>query len=268
MNHRRPRLRTRNGAALLCCWLLAAGAAGCGSAADERQAAGRSPAEDAEWRWLQQTRRTLAAQRTRLDAAAAGDPQLGRRSEALAAEFNRRLAELINADPPVQGKPLTARQQAAIGMKSDEDIRLARQFIAQGGDYQRAIAIYKEALVVDPGNPRLRQELAKARARRYMTRETFAQAKEGMDRDEVRRLLGQPNLHNVRDYTEREVVAWFYPKNESGAAAAVWFHADGADGANGANGDRYTVYQLDFNALQPHSPAEPAQPPDAARSST
>ncbi len=263
MNHRRSPFRLRKrGAVLLCGFLLAVGFAvgttGCGPEAGERQAAGRNPAADAEWSWLQQTQRTLNEQRARL-AAGAGDPELGRRSEALAVEFNRRLAEFINADPPVQGEPLTERQQAAIGMKSDEDIRLARQFIAQGGDYQRAIDIYKEALAVDPGNPRLREELAKAQARRYMTREAFAQVKEGMDREEVRRLLGQPNLHNVRDYPQRNVVAWFYPKDESGAAAAVWFHADG---------DRYTVYQFDFDALPAQPLAEPVQPPQAPRRST
>ena len=94
-----------------------------------------------------------------------------------------------------------------------------------------------------------------AQAQRYMTRETFAQLKEGMDQEEVRSLLGQPNLHNVRDYPSRGVVGWFYPKDESGAAAAVWFRNDGG---------RFTVYLFDFDALQPRSPAEP---PGALRTS-
>lgn len=260
MSHRRARLRSRKrGAVLLCGVLLSAGIAGCGPSADERQTARQSPAPEAEWAWLQQAKRTLDGQRAKLAGGAAGDPELARRSAALAAEFNRRLVELINADPPVQGEPLSERQQAAIRMKSDEDIRLARQFIAQGGDYQRAIDICKEALSVDPGNPRLREELARAQARRYMTRETFAQVKEGMDQQEVRSLLGQPNLHNVRDYPDRSVVGWFYPKDESGAAAAVWFHDDGG---------RYTVYLFDFDALRPRSPAESFPPPGAPRSST
>ena len=138
---------------------------------------------------------------------------------------------------------------------------LARQFIDQGGDYQRAIDIYREALAVDPGNQRLREELARAQARRYMTRETFGQVKEGMEQEEVRRLLGQPNLHNVRDYPDRGVVGWFYPKDASGAAAAVWFHME----EGGA-----TVYLLDFNALDPQAPAEPTPgpPPVPAQRST
>jgi hypothetical protein len=254
----RHRLRT-HGAALLGALLLATltgGTAACDPG--NREPAPASPSTDAEWTWLQQAKATLDAQRSKLTATGTGavDPKLARETEALAGELNRRLVELLNADPPVQGEPLSERQQAAIRMKSDEDILLARQFIEQGGDYERAINIYREALVVDPGNPRLREELARAQARRYITREVFTQIKEGMEQEEVRRLLGQPNLHSVRDYPDRGVVGWFYPKDRSGAAAAVWFHTEGG---------RTTVYLLDFNALQPRPPAEP---PRAAQGST
>jgi hypothetical protein len=248
----------KRGAALLCGLLLAAGMAGCGRSSEESRTARWDPAAAAEWDWLQRTKRTLDGQRAKLAGGTVADPGLAGRTEALAGEYNRRLVELINADPPVQGEPLTERQRAAIRMKSEEDIRLARQFITQGGDYQRAIDICKEALLVDPDNPRLRQELANAQARRYMTRETFAQVKEGMDQQEVRRLIGPPNLHNVRAYPDRKVVGWFYPKDASGAAAAVWFHDDGG---------RYTVYLFDFEALAPRS-AAPSPPPGAPRSST
>jgi hypothetical protein len=233
---------------------------GCGPSGDTQEPVGAvSQASDTEWRWLQETKKELDRRRAALSAAGSGaDPKLARETGALTLEFNRRLVELINADPPVQGKPASERQKAAIRMKSDEEIVLARQFIEQGGDYQRAIDIYKEALAVDLGNPRLREELARAQARRYMTRETFDQVKEGMEQEEVRRLLGQPNLHAIRDYPDRGVVGWFYPKDASGAAAAVWFHKEGG---------RATVYLLDFNALDPHAPAEPrpGPPPVPAR---
>jgi tetratricopeptide repeat protein len=242
------------GSVLLCGLLLAIGASGCGRSGVKRQAETRSTAVDAEWDWLQQTKRALDGRRATLTGGVADAP-LTKETAALAREFNRRLVDFINADPPVQGEPLRERQQAAIRMKSDEDIVLARQFIERGGDFQRAIDIYREALAVDPGNPRLREELARAQAQRYMNRQTFAQVQEGMDQEEVRRLLGQPNLHNVRAYPDRGVVGWFYPRDASGAAAAVWFHLED---------DRYTVYLHDFDALRP-LPAEP--PPPQARPS-
>lgn len=250
---------------LLC---FGGGLAACSPAAEERQAVHRDSASEAEWAWLQRTRQTLDQRRARL-AGGTRDEAFAKETEALSREFYRRLVELINADPPVQGEPLTQRQLAAIRMRSDEEIRLAREFIERGGDYQRAIEIYREALAVDPENPRLREELAKAQARRYMNRPTFSQVREGMDQEQVRKLLGQPNLHNIRSWPERGVAGWFYPKDASGAAAAVWFRKEG---------DRYLVYLHDFDALQPGgaggatpppaTPRRPAPPPPPPRSST
>jgi tetratricopeptide (TPR) repeat protein len=258
MHRRRPRgrrLAYRLTPTLTLCatLLLAAGATGCGPRDEEQVTARPGSASQAEWTWLQQTERQLGERRTRL--AGTPDPRLQKETEGLADEFNRRLVEFLNADPPVQGEPLNPRQKAALRMKSDEEIHLARTYIEQGGDYQRAIDIYKEAMLVDPDNPRLKEELANAEARRYMTLTTFSQAQKGMDQDEVRRLLGQPNLNNVRAYPDRNVVGWFYPRDTSGTAAAVWFHKE--DG-------RLVVYLTDFEALNPGAPPQPAAPPAAA----
>lgn len=257
----RGRRRTRKLRAALVCAVLgtAALATGCGPSRDEAGAERRSPASETEWAWLQKTQRTLAEQRARLAATDPADPKIAglrKQTAALTTELNARLVGFINADPPVQGQPLSARQKAAIRMKSDEDLLLAREFIDQGGDYQRAIEIYKEALAVDPGYARLEEELAKAQARRYTTRDAFAQLKKGMSQDEVRGLLGPPNLHSVKDYPDRGVIGWFYPRDASGAAAAVWF-------AKSEGG--YAVYLFDFDALSApgQTPAEPPQAPAA-----
>jgi hypothetical protein len=241
------------GRAFVCALLATAAlAGGCGDAGKETGDR-RNPAAGAEWAWFEKARKTLEEQRTRLAAAdpapttasTAAREALRKQTTALAGELDRRLVALINADPPVQGQPMTERQKVALRMKGDEDIILARQLIDEGGDFQRAIAIYKEDLEVDPGDPRLEEELAKAQARRYMARETFAQLKKGMSQDEVRGLLGAPNPHSVRDYPDRGVVGWFYPKDASGAAAAVWFaRNDGHDGP-------YAVYLFDFDAIKP-----------------
>jgi tetratricopeptide (TPR) repeat protein len=140
-------------------------------------------------------------------------------------------------------------------MKSDEDILLAREYIEEGGDYRRAIEIYETALAADPDNARLKQELEATKARRYMTAARFGQVKEGMTQDEVRRLLGSPNLQDVRVYPDRGVTAWFYPKDASGAAAAVWFQKKAA-----AAGMIAEVYLLDFDAIQPPAPDPSATP--------
>lgn len=252
--HRGGRGRAKLGAITLFCLLCGAWLpAGCGRP-DQKQAAAPSAAADAEWAWLQTTRRELDDKRQRLAAAGqTPDPALASDVERQTVELNRRLLEFINADPPVVGEPLSERQKTALRMKSDEDLLLAREHIEKGGDYQRAIEIYEDALAVDPDNPRLKSELEKARQRRYTTFEAFAQVKEGMKDAEVRTLLGRPNLHNIREYPERDVVAWFYPKGENGAAAGVWFEK---------KGEGLVVYEADFEAIQPGQPQPVGAPRD------
>jgi hypothetical protein len=255
------------------------GAVGCGPDSEEAAPAPAALAADAEWRWLQDTRGTLGQKRAQLaktEAAARANPPAGparqeaaqedeaarlrHEVETLSTELRRRLVDFINANPPVEGRPMTPQQQEALRMKSDEEILVAQDFIQRGGDYRRAIEIYQAALSVDPGNPRLRQELEKARGMRYMSRERFSQVKEGMSQDEVRSLLGQPNLHNVRDYADRKVAAWFYPKGPEGAAAAVWFERSGSGSAAAR------VYAADFDAVPPAAPsAQPSIQPPARR---
>lgn len=252
--------RARHGACLLL-GLLAL-LPGCGPRQEERQDTRQAEVTVAEWDWLQQTKQRLDEQREHLAQLEAqlqaGKPpseellRLRKEVEDLGEDFNRRLVEYVNAHAS-SGETPGERQLAAIRMKSDEDILLAREYIEEAGDYRRAIEIYETALAADPENPRLRTELETAKARRYITRERFALVREGMAQEEIRRLLGPPNLQDVRDYPERGVTAWFYPKDASGAAAAVWFR-------KGTPPDTaIEAYQLDFDALQPPA-AAPASP--------
>jgi hypothetical protein len=269
---------------------LAVGA--CGRDAEPARAA--QVGAEAEWSWLLSAKRQLDDERDRLAklggpapstaAPAAGTPlastpasspggpaapaaapvaggpgaspreQLARDVDARAQELGRRLVAYLNADPPIEGARLSARQLAALRMKSDEDLAVARQFVERAGDYRQAADILEGALAVDPRNPRLLEELARLQAARYMTAARFARAAPGMTADQVRAALGPPNAHDVRAYPDKQVVAWFFPR-DGGAAAAVWFaQRDGAP----------TAYLCDWNALPPPTaPAPPSAPPTA-----
>jgi outer membrane protein assembly factor BamE (lipoprotein component of BamABCDE complex) len=271
----RMKTRSGDGTAAGCGLLLAALLClpACRDSRNDPRQAQQIEVSAAEWNWLQTAHQELAEKRARLtraEATAANPPaeelaRLRREVDALSIELNRRLVEYINANAVAQDETPGDRLIAAIRMKSDEDIRLARDYIEKAGDYRRAIEIYETALAADPANPRLREGLENARERRYVTLERFAHLKEGMTQAEVRRLLGPPNLQDVRAYPERGVTAWFYPKDASGAAAAVWFREDGP---------APEVYQLDFDAIRPPQPGaapgsqrrRPAPPQEPAAS--
>jgi hypothetical protein len=224
-------------------------------------------AAGAEWSWLQDGKRRLDDLRAQLavlgdepeppaQPAANASPRQGleRQIDALSRELDRRLVAYINADPPIEGTPLSPRQLAAARMKSDEEIAVAHQAILRSGDYRRAIEIYEAALGADPQNERLRLELARARDERFMTAARFSRAAPGMTAEQVRDALGRPNTHDVRDYADKGVVGWFYPRDATGAAAAVWFQP---------RGGKLTVYLCDWNALAPLATA-PSGPRQAA----
>lgn len=233
--------------------LLLAAPTGCagerGGTAPEGRSGDQAAAADAEWAWLQQAKKALDAKRQQLAGAPAAPARperaaLAKEVAALSEDLDRRLVDFINASPLSEGEKPAGRLLAAIRMKSDEDIHLAGRFIEQAGDYRRAIEIYEAALAVDPENPQLKEALASARAHRYMTAERFLQVKKGMTQDEVRALLGQPNLRDVRDFPDRGVTAWFYTKDADGRAAAVWFSRE-----KGV----HTVYMADFDAVEPQA---------------
>ena len=252
-------MRAKLGPVALCCCLLGiASLTACGGPVEEdREAQTHAVAADSEWAWLQRAKKDLDAKRQELARVPpaerpAAEP-LARDVRARTDEFRRRLLGFINDNPPLAGEKPAGRTLEAIRLKSDEDILVAREHINEGGDYRMAIDIYEAALAVDPDNPRLRQELERAQARRYMTAERFAQVQEGMTQEEVRALLGQPNLNNVRQYEDKGITAWFYTKDPQGGAAAVWLQRQ-------AKG--YVVYEADFDAVGV-APAPPAVP-DAA----
>lgn len=161
----------------------------------------------------------------------------------LADSFAGRLIQFINEQQIGVDSELTDVQRKALAMKSDEDIVLAREYIVKGGEYQRAIDIYTQALIFDPENEKLLAAKAEAEELRYMTEERLGQIKKGMSEDEVRGLLGTPKSSNVREF-DNGSVGWFYPKEEPRTAAAVYYQK---------KKDELKVYKTDFNAIEADS---------------
>jgi tetratricopeptide (TPR) repeat protein len=220
----------------------------CGQGASDGSAKLDPASRQAEWAALEAQKRQLDAKREELASlrqqASAGTDvtaSLGSTNDQvtqLSDDLGARLAAYINADPLVVGEPIKPEQQAAIRMKSSEDMAIAREFIELGGDYRRALDIYNQALSIDPDNPALKAAVADAEAKRFMNAERFAAIRKGMTEADVIAALGRPLGRNIRDYPEKKVSAWFYPKNDAGEAAGVFFN------------DKKTVYSTDFDAVK------------------
>lgn len=158
-----------------------------------------------------------------------------------AGEFIGRLADFLNSQDLYEGQELTEVQRAAFDMKASEDVLVAQEYIDKAGNYQKAIDIYTSSLLADPTSEILLEAKAKAEDLRYMTEERFATVKKKMTQDEVRDLLGTPKPVNVREYEDRGIIAWFYPKEDRGRAAGVYFRE---------RKDVWTVYNLDYDAVK------------------
>lgn len=157
-----------------------------------------------------------------------------------AEQLSGMIAEKVNANPPLQGEPLDEYQQRLIDIKVDEDLMTGKEWIDKGGDYAKAINIYKSLLPLDPDNERVNAALETAEADRYMTEERFSQVKKGMSENDVRAVLGPVNLRHVRKFPEpSDVTLWLYQR-EDGNAAGVYFREQ--------KGKR-VVYSIDFDAV-------------------
>ena len=247
---------TRKSLLVLGCVLVTLGAVACGPSAEEQLATEL----EAAWGEVESAKSALDAKRadlagaiSELKAAVAEEvveDVTALESAVTAAEeaageaadtFNERLSGYLNKDVMFEGEPPTERQLAAIRMKSAEDMVIAQEFIDKGGNYKRAMDIYEQSLLLDPDNAELKSALAYAEEMRFMTEDRLAQVKKKMTADEVVELLGPVNLNFIKTYEDRGVTAWFYPR-EDGGAAAVFFE-DKKDGPR--------VYEVDYEATQP-----------------
>lgn len=120
-----------------------------------------------------------------------------------------------------------------------EKILLGDEYMNVLARYDRAIALYREALELDPGNADATARIAAAEQRRYVSMTPFATLKTGMKEDDVRRLVGVPREDWIKQVVQNKRVysVWIYPKADGGAAA-VYF-------------DNGVVYHTNWNAAPP-----------------
>lgn len=239
----------------------------------------KAAAAAAEWAWLQQAKTELDGEREELNGlqdqiedyvpaeeAAAGGEGEGEAGEApptleeleaqaqamqeevsnLGQTFGERLAQFINDQGMSFDSERTPVQQQAFNLKAQEDILVAQEYIDKGGEYQKAIGIYESSLVYDPNSGLLLEAKARAEELQYMTEERFAQVKKGMTQKEVRDLLGTPKASNIREYEDRGVIGWYYPKPNH-EAAAIFFQE---------NKGELEAYKLDFEAVKVENEAD------------
>lgn len=157
-----------------------------------------------------------------------------------------KVVETINNSGLVEGAELTPEQRQAFDMKAEIDIIYAQEYIDRGGDYQRAIDIYSQALRSDPTNEKLLAAKAEAEKLQHMDEERFSLVKKGMTQAEVRGVLGTVKNTNVREFTEQNRIGWFYRK-EDGGAAGVYFKE------KSQGSDNWVVEIFDFDAIKPPS---------------
>lgn len=156
--------------------------------------------------------------------------------------FMASLVEFINEDPMIEGEEPSETQLKAIRMKSDEDIVLAMEYVDKGGDYARAADILEKSLSIDPDNEELAETLEEIKAMRFVTQERFDQVENGMTREQIRDILGQVNLRNIREFPDGRL-GWFYRKDpeQGGGAAGVYFEEQRGE---------FVVYKKDYEAIE------------------
>ena len=120
-----------------------------------------------------------------------------------------------------------------------EKIILGDEYLAVLARYDKAIALYREALELDPGNADAQSRISLAEQRRFVSMTSFATVKQGMKEEEVRRIVGVPREDWIKQVVQNKRVysVWIYPKADGGASA-VYF-------------DNGVVYHTNWNAAAP-----------------
>lgn len=127
----------------------------------------------------------------------------------------------------------------AAALLAREKILLGDEYMNVLSRYDRAIALYREALEIDPGNADAQARIATAEQRRFVNMTAFATVKTGMKEGDVQRAVGLPREDWIKQVVQNKRVysVWIYPKADGGAAA-IYF-------------DNGVVYHTNWNAAAP-----------------
>lgn len=130
----------------------------------------------------------------------------------------------------------------AAKLLANEKIVLGDEYMNVLSRYDRAIAMYNEALQIDPLNPDAKDRIVQAEQRRFVSMNAFAGVKTGMKEEEVRKLVGLPREDWIKQVVQNSRVysVWIYPKSDGGASA-IYF-------------DNGIVYHTNWNAAAPPQP--------------
>ena len=140
---------------------------------------------------------------------------------------------LRTGDP--RAAPVQAREKTMLG---DQYLTLSR--------YDRAIELYREALVFTPNESGITERIAGAETRRFVSMNAFSAIRPGMTETDASKLVGYPREDWIKQVVQnnRAYSLWIYPRADGGAAA-VYF-------------DNGVVYHTNWNAAVP--PAAPSNP--------
>jgi tetratricopeptide (TPR) repeat protein len=173
---------------------------------------------ETDYAWIESTRKASPAITPETARKAAIETKLAehKKLETIYASFFERLEEYHERT----GDERAARLYAA------EKVRIGDEYMNVLSRFDRAIAMYESALALDPTNANAQRNLAAARAKRYMSLETFSRVKAGMSEDDVRRLAGMPREDWIKQVVQNNRVfsVWIYPRSD-GAASAIYFDA-------------------------------------------
>jgi tetratricopeptide (TPR) repeat protein len=120
-----------------------------------------------------------------------------------------------------------------------EKIILGDEYMTVLSRYDKAIDLYREALVLQPGSVEAQQRITAAEQKRFVSMTAFANVKTGMKEQAVEGLVGLPREDWIKQVVQNNRIysVWIYPKADGGASA-IYF-------------DNGIVYHTNWNAAAP-----------------